>query len=107
MAADAHPNQQIAVQCGVSSPAITHWKTRVVGHRLAGVHDEARPGHPREPRDEAVAQLLHEILALRGSQRSRRWMRQITLRPRKDTDDCQIESRLLHTRDFQQVKRCP
>ncbi|RQP69663.1 helix-turn-helix domain-containing protein, partial [Burkholderia ubonensis] len=36
MAADGHTNQEIATQCEVTSPAITHWKKRFVAHGLAG-----------------------------------------------------------------------
>ncbi|WP_232434594.1 helix-turn-helix domain-containing protein [Burkholderia ubonensis] len=58
MAADDHTNREIAVQCEVTSPAITHWKKRFVAHGLAGLHDEARPERPRAHDDEAVAELL-------------------------------------------------
>ncbi|MEX3922374.1 helix-turn-helix domain-containing protein, partial [Paraburkholderia sp. BR10872] len=47
MAADGHTSQEIATQCEVTPPAITHWKKRFVAHGLAGLHDEARPGRPR------------------------------------------------------------
>ncbi|MEF2248903.1 helix-turn-helix domain-containing protein [Ralstonia solanacearum] len=45
MAAAGHTNQEIAMQCEVTSPAITHWKKRFVAHGLAGpalrqLHDE-------------------------------------------------------------------
>lgn len=39
MAADGHTNQEIAMQCEVTSPAITHWKRRFVAHELASLHD--------------------------------------------------------------------
>jgi transposase len=62
MAADGHTSQEIATQCEVTPPAITHWKKRFVAHGLAGLHDEARPGRPRTHDDEAVAELLARIL---------------------------------------------
>ncbi|WP_255779171.1 IS630 family transposase [Mycetohabitans sp. B8] len=62
MAADGHTNQEIAMQCEVTSPAITHWKKRFVANGLAGLHDEARPGRPRAHDDEAVAELLARVL---------------------------------------------
>lgn len=37
MAADCHTNQEIAMQCEVTSPAIAHWKKRFVAHGLAGL----------------------------------------------------------------------
>lgn len=58
MAADGYTNHEIAVQCEVTSPAITHWKKRFVAQGLAGLHDEARPGRPRAHDDETVAELL-------------------------------------------------
>lgn len=62
MAADGHTNQEIAVQCDVTSPAITHWKKRFVAQGLAGLHDQARPGRPRAHDDETIAELLAKVL---------------------------------------------
>jgi transposase len=62
MAADGHTNQDIAEQCDVTSPAITHWKKRFVAQGLADLHDEARPGRPRTHDDETVAELLAKVL---------------------------------------------
>ncbi len=62
MAADGHTSQEIATQCEVRPPAITHWKKRFVAQGLGGLHDEARPGRPRTHDDEAVAELLARIL---------------------------------------------
>ncbi|MGF6658911.1 transposase [Paraburkholderia atlantica] len=62
MPADGHRSQEIARQCEVTLPAITHWRKRFVAHGPAGLHDEARPGRPRTHDDEAVAELLARIL---------------------------------------------
>lgn len=62
MAADGHPNSDIAAQCGVTPPAVTFWKKRFVADGLAGLRDHARPGRPRTHDDEAVAQLLGKVL---------------------------------------------
>lgn len=62
MAADGYTTQEIAMQCEVTPPAITHWKKRFVAQGLAGLHDEARPGRPRAHDDEAVAELLAKVL---------------------------------------------
>jgi hypothetical protein len=62
MAADGRTSQEIATQCEVTSPAITHWKKRFVAHGLAGLHDEVRAGRPRTHDHEAVAELLARIL---------------------------------------------
>ncbi|MBB3011373.1 IS630 family transposase [Cupriavidus alkaliphilus] len=62
MAADGHPNLEIAAQCGVTPPAVTFWKKRFVAHGLAGLHDQAKSGRPRTHDDEAVAELLSKVL---------------------------------------------
>ncbi|EIF28161.1 hypothetical protein BCh11DRAFT_08062 [Burkholderia sp. Ch1-1] len=62
MAAAGHTNQEIALQCEVTSPAITHWKKRFVAQGFPGLHDEARPGRPRAHDDEAVAKLPAKVL---------------------------------------------
>ena len=62
MAADGHTTTEIAMQCELTPPAITHWKKRFVAQGLAGLHDEARPGRPRTHDDEAVAELLARVL---------------------------------------------
>ncbi|WP_213780734.1 IS630 family transposase [Caballeronia sp. dw_276] len=62
MAADGHTSQEIALRCEVTPPAITNWKKRFVAQRLAGLHDEARPGRPRTHDDEVVAELLARVL---------------------------------------------
>ena len=41
MAADGYTTKEIAMQCEVTPPAITHWKKRFVAQGLAGLHDEA------------------------------------------------------------------
>jgi transposase len=62
MAADGHSNAQIAAQCEVTPPAVTHWKKRFVAQGLAGLHDQAKSGRPRTHDDEAVAELLSKVL---------------------------------------------
>jgi transposase len=52
MAADGHTTTEIAMQCEVTPPAITHWKKRFVAQGLAGLHDEAVA--------ELLARVLHE-----------------------------------------------
>ncbi|WP_405124837.1 IS630 family transposase [Ralstonia pseudosolanacearum] len=62
MAADGHSNAEIAAQCAVTPPAVTHWKRRFVAQGLAGLHDQAKSGRPRTHDDEAVAELLSKVL---------------------------------------------
>jgi transposase len=63
LAADGCSNGQIAAQCAITPPAVTHWKKRFIAQGLAGLHDEARAGRPRTHNDEAVAELLNKVLA--------------------------------------------
>jgi transposase/AraC-like DNA-binding protein len=63
LAADGRSNGQIAAQCGITPPAVTHWKKRFIARGLGGLHDEARAGRPRSHKDETVAELLNKVLA--------------------------------------------
>jgi transposase len=65
LAAEGCSNAQIAAQCGITPPAVTHWKKRFIARGLAGLHDEARAGRPRCHNDETVAELLNKVLAQR------------------------------------------
>ena len=70
MATDGYTIKEIAMQCEVTPPAITHWKKRFLAQGLAGLHDEARPGRPRTHDDEAVAELLARAVRSRAGQRT-------------------------------------
>ncbi len=61
MAAEGHTNQEIAVQCEVTSPAITHWKS-VLSRRGLLVCMTKRARGDRAHDDEAVAELLAKVL---------------------------------------------
>jgi len=63
LAADGHSNGQIAAQCAITPRAVTHWKKRFIARGLAGLHDEARVDRPRSHDDEAVPELLNQVLA--------------------------------------------
>lgn len=63
LAAEGTTNAQIAQQCGISMPMVTHWKKRFAAHGLAGLHDQAKSGRPRTHGDEAVAALLNQVLS--------------------------------------------
>ncbi|MEA3114574.1 MAG: hypothetical protein QOG58_4373 [Caballeronia sp.] len=62
MAADGHSSTEIAAQCGVTHPAVTHWKKQFVAQGLAGLQDQAKSGRPRTHDDEMVAELLSKVL---------------------------------------------
>jgi transposase len=61
-AAQGDSNCAIARQLGWSMPTVGKWRRRFVEQRLAGLHDELRPGRPRSHGDEAVAELINRVL---------------------------------------------
>jgi putative transposase len=52
----------VARRCGVSAPAVSHWRRRYQERGLAGLHDELRPGRPRTHDDEKVAELIKLVV---------------------------------------------
>jgi Helix-turn-helix domain len=49
LAADGHPNVEIAVHCEVTIQAVAFWKKRFVAHGLAGLHDHAKVASTSHP----------------------------------------------------------
>jgi len=62
MTADGVATAEIARRCEVSRPTISNWRQRFRDQGLAGLHDELRPGRPREIDDERVAELISTVL---------------------------------------------
>src|SRR6201981_3726181 len=58
LSGDGQTNREVARRCGVSAPAVSHWRRRYQERGLAGLHDELRPGRPRTHDDEQVAELI-------------------------------------------------
>jgi transposase len=56
LSGDGQSNREVARRCGVSAPAVSHWRRRYQERGLAGLHDELRPGRPRTHDDEKVAE---------------------------------------------------
>ncbi len=61
-AAQGESNTAIAERLGWSLPTVGKWRGRFVAQRLAGLHDELRPGRPRSYGDEQVAALINRVL---------------------------------------------
>ena len=57
---DGQSNREVARRCGVSAPAVSHWRRRY--QERAGLHDELRPGRPRTHDDEKVAELIKLVV---------------------------------------------
>src|SRR6516164_3519049 len=52
----------IAGRLGCRLATVGQWRQRFVEQRVAGLHDELRPGRPRTYGDEQVAQLINRVL---------------------------------------------
>src|SRR6516162_3589038 len=61
-AAQGENRTVIAERLGWSMPTVGKWRQRFVEQRIAGLHDELRPGRPRTYGDEQVAQLINRVL---------------------------------------------
>jgi transposase len=58
LSGEGKSNREVARCCGVTAPAVSHWRRRYQERGLAGLHDELRPGRPRTRNDEQVAELI-------------------------------------------------
>lgn len=65
LSGEGKANREVARRCGVSAPAVSHWRRRYQERGLAGLHDELRPGRPRTHDDEKVAELIRLVLQRR------------------------------------------
>jgi putative transposase len=61
-AAQGENNSAIAERLGWSLPTVGKWRQRFVEQRIAGLHDELRPGRPRTYGDEQVAAVINRVL---------------------------------------------
>jgi len=61
-AAAGASNSAIARRLSWSLPTVGKWRWRFVEQRLAGLHDELRPGRPRSYGDEQGAGLINRVL---------------------------------------------
>jgi len=61
-AAQGESSTVIAERLGWSMPTVGKWRQRFVEQRIAGLHDELRPGRPRTYGDQQVAQLINRVL---------------------------------------------
>src|SRR5581483_10172672 len=55
-------NAAIAQKLSVTNATVGKWRQRFVTDRLAGLHDELRPGRPRTHTDEKIAALVRKTL---------------------------------------------
>src|SRR5271165_1571083 len=62
LSGEGQSNREVARRCGVSAPAVSHWRRRYQERGLAGLHDQLRPGRPRTYDDEKVAELINLVV---------------------------------------------
>ena len=61
---EGHSNTAIAATLGVTRATVGKWRQRFLQDRMAGLHDELRPGRPHAHADEALAALIMRKAAL-------------------------------------------
>lgn len=62
LAAEGLENKQIVKEIGATANTVGMWRKRFAERRLEGLHDEPRPGAPREIGDEEVAEIVRRTL---------------------------------------------
>jgi transposase len=60
--ADGETNSSIARRYRYSRPTVSFWRTRYSERGLAGLHNELKPGRPRNTSDEQIAVLVNTAL---------------------------------------------
>jgi len=65
LAADALTNSAIAAALGIDQHTVGKWRNRFAAARLDGLHDEPRPGAPRQIGDDATAETIRMTLESR------------------------------------------
>jgi putative transposase len=56
------PLTEVGRRLKLSGPTVHHWRLQFRKHRLAGLHDQLKPGRPRTHDEEQIAQLLKTAL---------------------------------------------
>ena len=66
LASDGRENKEIARQLGATEDTVGKWRRRFAERRCDGLHDEPRPGTPRQIGDDEVAEVV-AFLASEGA----------------------------------------
>ena len=61
LSGEGQSNREVARRCGVTAPAVSHWRRRYQERGLAGLHDQLPPGRPRTHDDTQVAELIRLV----------------------------------------------
>jgi transposase len=62
LAADGLTNSAVADRLGIAKHTVGKWRNRFARDRLDGLHDEPRPGAPRQIGDDAIAETIRRTL---------------------------------------------
>lgn len=71
--AEGEANSSIARRLRMNDHTVGKWRRRFIEGRMAGLHDELKPGKPRSIDDEKVADLLHRTLHTKPPDGSTHW----------------------------------
>lgn len=71
--ASGEPNSTVARRLGTTTATVGKWRRRFVEQRIAGLHDELRPGKPRSIEDERIAELINTTLHTRPADGATHW----------------------------------
>jgi putative transposase len=71
--AEGAPNSAVAARLGITNATVGKWRQRFVADRIAGLHDELRPGKPRSIDDERIAGLLTTTLHQKPKDGATHW----------------------------------
>lgn len=63
-AADGLENKAIVERVGAAANTVGKWRRRFAERRLDGLHDEPRPGAPRQIGDEEIAEVVRRTLGV-------------------------------------------
>ena len=63
-AADGLENKAIVERVGADANTVGKWRRRFAERRLDGLHDEPRPGAPRQIGDEEIAEVVRRTLGV-------------------------------------------
>jgi transposase len=66
-------NTAVARRFGTTNATVGKWRRRFIAGRIAGLHDELRPGKPRSIGDERIAALLNTTLHAKPKDGATHW----------------------------------
>lgn len=71
--AGGETNSSVAHRFKITQSTVGKWRRRFIERRMAGLHDELRPGKPRSIDDERVAELINKTLHTKPVDGSTHW----------------------------------